>query len=212
MVPVDGGIADRGPDGVTRCWWCGDDPLYVAYHDDEWGRPTTDERELFELLSLEAFQAGLAWITILRKREAFRAAFDGFDIDTVAGYGEPDIERLLGDAGIVRHRGKIEATIRLANLCRELAAERFVAARAGLVVRSASPASGAARPVSDEIPDNTPEAVALSKALKARGAKFVGPTIVYAFMQSAGSSTTTSPAATAPPDLPEKSSFLSSST
>ena len=173
-----------GADGVTRCWWCGDDPLYVAYHDDEWGRPTTDERELFELLALEGFQAGLAWITILRKRESFRAAFGGFDVDTVAAYGDDDVERLLADAGIVRHRGKIEATIDLARLCQELAAEG--SSLRGLVwshapsARPAPPASGA------EIPTNTPEAVALSKALKQRGARFVGPTIVYAFMQSAG--------------------------
>lgn len=173
-----------GEDGVARCWWCGDDPLYVAYHDDEWGRPTTDERELFELLSLEAFQAGLAWITILRKREAFRSAFDGFDIETVAGYGEPEIERLLGDAGIVRHRGKIEATIRLANLCLELAAEG--SSLRELVWSFAPEPRADPLPTIGEVPDNTDEALALSKALKARGAKFVGPTIVYAFMQSAG--------------------------
>ena len=174
----------EGDDGLARCWWCGDDPLYVAYHDDEWGQPTRDERELFELLSLEAFQAGLAWITILRKREAFREAFDGFDIETVASYDEADIERLLGNAGIVRHRGKIEATIRLANLCLEFAAEGTTMSQ---FVWSFAPQPRAAPLGSiDEVPDNTPEAVALSKALKARGAKFVGPTIVYAFMQSAG--------------------------
>ena len=173
-----------GADGVARCWWCGDDPLYVAYHDDEWGRPTSDEQELFELLSLEAFQAGLAWVTILRKREAFRSAFDGFDIETVAGYGEPEIERLLGDAGIVRHRGKIEATIRLANLCLELADEGTSLRE---LVWSFIPESRSEPlPTIADVPDNTDEAVALSKALKARGAKFVGPTIVYAFMQSAG--------------------------
>ena len=178
------GSLTTGADGVTRCWWCGDDPLYVRYHDDEWGRPTTDERELFELLALEGFQAGLAWITILRKREAFRAAFEGFDIDTVAAYGEPDVERLLGDAGIVRHRGKIEATIRLATLCQELAAEGSSLRQ--LAWSFAPPARPAALAPTDEIPGHTPEAMALSKALKARGAKFVGPTIVYAFMQSAG--------------------------
>ncbi len=173
-----------GNDGVTRCWWCGDDPLYVDYHDHEWGQPTRDERELFELLSLEAFQAGLAWITILRKREAFRRAFDGFDIETVAAYGEPEIERLLGDAGIVRHRGKIEATIRLADLCLELAAE---GSSLGEFVWSFAPPARSAPLVSvADLPDNTPFAVELSKALKQRGAKFVGPTIVYAFMQSAG--------------------------
>lgn len=174
----------EGDDGITRCWWCGDDALYVAYHDEEWGRPTRDERELFELLSLEAFQAGLAWITILRKREAFREAFDGFDIDAVASYGEPDIERLLGNAGIVRHRGKIEATIRLANLCLELADE---GSSLSALTWSFAPEPRTA-PLGSiaEVPGNTSDAVALSKALKARGAKFVGPTIVYAFMQSAG--------------------------
>lgn len=173
-----------GADGTSRCWWCGDDPLYVAYHDDEWGQPTRDERELFELLSLEAFQAGLAWITILRKREAFRDAFDGFDLETVAAYGEPDIERLLGNAGIVRHRGKIEATIRLANLCLELANEG--SSLSELTWSFAPEPRPQPLPSIGEVPDNTPDAVALSRALKAQGAKFVGPTIVYAFMQSAG--------------------------
>ena len=174
----------EGADGRLRCWWCGDDPLYVAYHDDEWGRPTTDERELFELLALESFQAGLAWITILRKREAFREAFDGFDIDTVAAYEEADIERLLGDAAIVRHRGKIEATVRLANLCRTLAAG---GSSLGELVWSFAPPPRSAPPGSaGEVPDRTQEATALAKELKRRGASFVGPTIVYAFMQSAG--------------------------
>src|SRR3546814_18536275 len=109
-----------GDDGLVRCWWWGDDPLYVAYHDHEWGRPTRDERDVFELLALEGFQAGLAWITILRKREAFRAAFDGFDIDAVAAYGDDDVERLLGAAGLVRPRGKIQATVDLARPSQEL--------------------------------------------------------------------------------------------
>ena len=182
MDLVEGSLV-TGSDGVVRCWWCGDDPLYVAYHDEEWGRPTTDEREVFELLSLEAFQAGLAWITILRKREAFREAFHGFDIETVAGYGEPDVERLLGDAGIVRHRGKIEATIRLANLCRRLAEQGSSLTE---LVWSFAPAAGATPRRREDIPVHTAEAVELSKTLKARGASFVGPTVVYAFMQSAG--------------------------
>ena len=173
-----------GVDGIGRCWWCGDDPLYVGYHDDEWGRPTTDEREVFELLALEGFQAGLAWITILRKREAFREAFDGFDIETVAGYDEGDIERLLGDAGIVRHRGKIEATIGLARLCLELADGGSSLSDLGW--SHAPPPRGAPPRSSAEIPDRTEESTALSKDLKRRGARFVGPTIVYAFMQSAG--------------------------
>ena len=173
-----------GADGVTRCWWCGDDPLYVAYHDDEWGRPTTDERELFELLALEGFQAGLAWITILRKREAFRSAFDGFELDAVAAYDDDDVERLLADAGIVRHRGKIQATIALARLCQQLA--RDGSSLSELVWSHAPPTRGVPPASGADIPTNTPEAVALSKALKQRGARFVGPTIVYAFMQSAG--------------------------
>jgi DNA-3-methyladenine glycosylase I len=172
-----------GEDGRARCWWCGADPLYVRYHDDEWGRPTTDEQELFELLCLEAFQAGLAWITILRKREGFRAAFGGFDVDTVAGYGEPEIERLLGDTGIVRHRGKIEAAIGIAALCRSLAREGTSLAE---LVWSYVPATRPRPRASGDIPVHVPEAVALSSELRARGAKFVGPTVVYAFMQSAG--------------------------
>lgn len=173
-----------GDDGVVRCWWCGDDPLYVAYHDDEWGRPTRDEREVFELLALEGFQAGLAWITILRKREAFRAAFDGFDIATVAAYGDADVERLLADAGIVRHRGKIAATIDLARLSQDLRGE---GSSLSALAWSFAP-DPRSRPLAStsEIPAHTLESAALSKALKSRGARFVGPTIVYAFMQSAG--------------------------
>ncbi len=173
-----------GADGVTRCWWCGDDPLYVAYHDGEWGRPTTDERDVFELLALEGFQAGLAWITILRKREAFRAAFDGFDIARVAAYGEADVERLLGDAGIVRHRGKIEATVDLARLSLDLQGEG--SSLSELVWSFAPPPRPAPLQPDDELPAQTAESVALSRELKSRGARFVGPTIVYAFMQSAG--------------------------
>ncbi|MFP5322987.1 MAG: DNA-3-methyladenine glycosylase I [Acidimicrobiia bacterium] len=173
-----------GADGLVRCWWCGDDPLYVAYHDHEWGRPTTDERDVFELLALEGFQAGLAWITILRKREAFRAAFDGFAVERVAAYGDDDVERLLGDAGIVRHRGKIEATIDLARL--SLALQADGSSLSSLVWSFAPPPRPEPLAPDDELPAQTPESVALSKALKARGARFVGPTIVYAFMQSAG--------------------------
>jgi DNA-3-methyladenine glycosylase I len=173
-----------GADGIVRCRWCGDDPLYVRYHDDEWGRPTSDEREVFELLALEGFQAGLAWITILRKREAFRAAFEGFDVDTVAAYDERDVERLLGDVGIVRHRGKIAATIALARLSQDLRDEGTSLSE--LVWSFAPPARPAPLATVADIPAHTPESAALGKALKARGARFVGPTIVYAFMQSAG--------------------------
>jgi len=168
-------------DGIARCWWCGEDPLYRAYHEDDWGRELRGDDALFELLSLEGFQAGLSWLTILRKRAAFRAAFDGFAIERVASYGEPDVLRLLGDAGIVRHRGKIEATIGNAAAALEI--------DGGLsdFVWSFAPPDRARRLASRaEIPASTPESVALSKELRRRGFRFVGPTIVYAFMQSAG--------------------------
>jgi DNA-3-methyladenine glycosylase I len=168
-------------DGVARCSWCGDDPLYRAYHDDEWGRPLTGDDRLFELLSLEGFQAGLSWLTILRKREAFRAAFDGFAIGRVAAFGEQDVERLLGDAGIVRHRGKIEATIGNA-----AAALEIDGGLSELVWGYAPPSRAARVRRRDAIPAETPESAALSKELRRRGFRFVGPTIVYAFMQSAG--------------------------
>jgi DNA-3-methyladenine glycosylase I len=174
-----------GADGITRCWWCGDDPTYVAYHDEDWGTPIHDDRELFELLCLEGFQAGLAWITILRKRPAFRAAFEGFDLETVASYEEPDVERLLGDAGIVRHRGKIEATIGNAQAVLALHA-------AGRTLDELVWSAGAApadrpRPsMIGDIPGASAEATVLSKQLKKLGFRFVGPTTVYAFLQSAG--------------------------
>ena len=156
-------------DGHIRCWQT-DDPLYLAYHDEEWGRPVWDERGLYERLCLEGFQSGLAWITILRKRENFRAAFAGFDPDTVARFGERDVERLLGDAGIVRHRGKIEAAI--AN------------AKGVLALRDAG------APLEElmwEYRDGDEAAAAeLSKRLKSAGFRFVGPTTVYAAMQACG--------------------------
>ena len=168
-------------DGVARCWWCGEDLLYRAYHDDDWGRELRGDDAVFELLSLEGFQAGLAWITILRKRDAFRTAFDGFSIERVAEYGEPEIERLLADQGIVRHRGKIEATIGNA-----VAALEIEGGLSELVWSFAPPARAGRVSSRGEIPDSTPESVALSKELKHRGFRFVGPTTVYAFMQSAG--------------------------
>jgi len=169
------------PDGTARCWWCGDDPLYRTYHDDEWGREKRGDDALFELLSLEGFQAGLSWLTILRKRESFRFAFAGFSIDRVAEFDERDVERLLGDAGIIRHRGKIEATIGNAVAALDLPE--------GLseFVWSFAPHRRSVRPSGrDELPATTPESIALSKELKRRGFRFVGPTTVYAFMQSAG--------------------------
>jgi DNA-3-methyladenine glycosylase I len=170
---------------LVRCAWPGADPLYCAYHDEEWGVPEHDPRALWEKLVLDGFQAGLSWITILRKREAFRAAFEGFEPERVARYGEAEVTRLLGDAGIVRSRAKIEATIR--------------GARAYLAMREAGtdfaefcwdfvdgrPLQPGRRDMG-QIPTESPESVALSKALKAKGFGFCGPVIVYAFMQATG--------------------------
>ncbi|MDH3260664.1 MAG: DNA-3-methyladenine glycosylase I [Acidimicrobiia bacterium] len=165
---------------MARCWWAATDPLYIEYHDTEWGFPVTDDRRLYEKLSLEGFQAGLSWLTILRKRENFRAAFAGFDFLQVARFGEPEIARLLDDPGIVRHRGKIEATINNASRAMELIDEfgslsNYVWSYAP--DRTEPPA---------ELPSITPESTAMSKDLKRRGWKFVGPTTVYAFMQAMG--------------------------
>ena len=168
-------------DGIARCSWCGDDPLYRAYHDEEWGREKRGDDSLFELLSLEGFQAGLSWLTILRKRESFQRAFTDFSIERVAEFDERDVERLLGDAGIVRHRGKIEATIGNAAAALDLPG--------GLsdFVWGFAPPPRSRRPAGmREIPAATAESTALSKELKRRGFGFVGPTTVYAFMQSAG--------------------------
>jgi DNA-3-methyladenine glycosylase I len=168
---------------VNRCAWVPqDDPRYVAYHDDEWGTPVRDERALFELLNLEGAQAGLSWSTILRKREGYRRAFADWEIETVAGFGERDVERLLGDAGIVRHRGKIEAVI--ANARATLALDRPLAELLWSFVGGA-PRVNTWRTVA-EIPASTAESAALSKELKRRGFRFLGPTTCYAFMQSAG--------------------------
>lgn len=172
-----------GADGVARCAWAGDDPLYVAYHDREWGRPVTDERRIFEKLCLEGFQSGLAWITILRKREAFRRAFADFDPERVARFDAADVERLLGDAGIVRHRGKIEATI--ANARATLALREAGESLSDLVWSFAPPPAPRPRRLAD-IPAQTPESGALARALRQRGYRFVGPTTAYAAMQSLG--------------------------
>jgi len=168
-----------GEDGVARCRWGDSTPEYRAYHDDEWGFAVADDVRLFEKLCLEGFQAGLSWLTILRKREAFRAAFAGFDFERVARFGERDVERLLGDAGIVRHRGKIESTVNNAQRAIELVeAEGSIAA----FVWSYEP-DRAAGPA---IEAQTAESTALAKELKRRGWTFVGPTTVYAFMQAMG--------------------------
>jgi DNA-3-methyladenine glycosylase I len=170
-----------GEDGLARCAWGARDPLYRAYHDDEWGRPLHGDDALFELLTLEGFQAGLAWITILRKRDAFRKAFHGFRIAEVARFGERDVARLLGDAGIVRHRGKIEAAIGNARAALELPDGLDA-----LVWSFAPPPRKRRLRSFTETPASTPESTALSKELRKRGFRFVGPTIVYAFMQAAG--------------------------
>jgi DNA-3-methyladenine glycosylase I len=180
------GLIDAGR-GRHRCAWCGDDALYTAYHDEEWGRPVVDDRRLFEKLCLEGFQAGLSWLTILRKREHFRAAFDGFAPERMARFGPRDVTRLLDDRGIVRHRGKIESAINNARRVLDLQAE----------FGSLAAYAWAWAPPDSERPSRltweavkampaTPTSTALSKDLKRRGWSFVGPTTVYAFMQAMG--------------------------
>ena len=168
---------------MNRCAWVPPtDPLYVAYHDEEWGVPERDNAKLFELLNLEGAQAGLSWSTILHKREGYRAAFAGWDAEAIARFGERDVERLLGDAGIVRHRGKIEAAIGNARaaLALDLPLEELLWSFVGGETRV-----NAFRTVA-EIPAQTPESAAMSKELKRRGFRFTGPTTCYAFMQAAG--------------------------
>ena len=172
------------PKPLTRCHWPGDDPLYIAYHDEEWGVPEHDSRALYEKLVLDGFQAGLSWITILRKREAFRKAFKGFDPARVARFTDKDIERLLADPGIVRHRGKIEGAVAGARATLDLDAEgglsRFLWDFVeGRPIQNAFKSKG-------DVPAETALSRDISKALKARGFKFCGPTIVYAFMQAVG--------------------------
>lgn len=172
-----------GDDSLLRCWWCGDDPIYVRYHDAEWGVAEFDSRRLFEKLALEGFQSGLSWITILRKREHFRSAFREFEPAVVAQFGSRDIARLLADAGIVRHRGKIEAVINNARAYLELEAREGSLAK---FVWGFAPASRRPLRRRQEIVAQSPESVALSKELKSRGWKFVGPTTAYAFFQAMG--------------------------
>ena len=169
---------------MSRCFGDGD-PLYERYHDEEWGRPVTDERGLFERMSLEAFQSGLSWLTILRKRENFRAAFANFDPETVAQFGDDDVARLMADAGIVRNRAKIEATI--ANARATVALHEDGGTLRELIWERYRPAPRAAPPQSfADVPSQTPETVALAKDLKRRGFRFVGPTTLYALMQATG--------------------------
>jgi DNA-3-methyladenine glycosylase I len=175
----------EGDDGFRRCGWSVSAPDYVAYHDDEWGRPVTDDVRLYEKICLEGFQSGLSWLTILRKREGFRRAFAGFDPDVVAGFGPADVDRLLADAAIVRHRGKIEATI--ANAAATLRAQEAHGSLAALVWSFEPPRRG--RPVPKrlgELTSTTAESTALAKALRKLGFRFVGPTTAYAAMESLG--------------------------
>jgi DNA-3-methyladenine glycosylase I len=177
----------RDDAGVSRCWWAGSDPLYLRYHDEEWGRPLTDDSRLFEKICLEGFQAGLSWLTILRKREAFRRGFADFDISRVAQFGARDINRLLGDADIVRHRGKIESTINNARRAAVLIDE-FGSLAAFVWQWEPNPKLRPRRITKAALMDLavTPESKALSKDLKGRGWTFVGPTTIYAFMQAVG--------------------------
>jgi DNA-3-methyladenine glycosylase I len=175
----------RGDDGKVRCWWCGSAPDYVEYHDREWGVPVIDDVRLFEKISLEGFQAGLSWLTILRKRESFRRAFRGFEPTLVATFGAADVRRLLGDAGIVRHRGKIEAVISNAKRCLELQASE--GSLAAFVWSFAPPPRDRPRRIiRSAIPPQTEASRRLSQELKRRGWRFVGPTTVYAFFEAMG--------------------------
>lgn len=192
MPEGEGATAARGamdPD-LPRCWWSGTvaaDEAMVRYHDEEWGVQTRDRVELFERLALESFQAGLSWSTILRKRDAFRSAFEGFVPERVAAYDDGDVVRLMGDAGIVRNRAKIEATI--GNAAAWLALEAVVPGGMATHLDRFVPPPPPRRPadaVMADLPPFTPAALALSKDLRARGFRFVGPTIVYAFLESVG--------------------------
>ena len=171
----------EGPDGRPRCQWCGSAPEFLDYHDSEWGFPVSDDRRLFEKLCLESFQSGLSWRTILNKRENFRAAFHNFDAGRIARFDESDVDDLLGNAGIVRHRGKIEAVINNARRVLELTARE--GSLAAFVWRYEPDGATLAEP---QTASTAPESVALSKELKKQGWKFVGPTTVYAFMQAMG--------------------------
>ena len=184
-MPAEGLVT--GEDGLVRCWWCAGDPLYREYHDREWGRPIADEVRLFETLNLEGFMSGLSWLTILRKRENFRRAFAGFDPAAVARFTPKRVEKLLLDAGIVRHRGKIESTINNARRYHELASE-FGGLAAYAWGFEPDPST---RPARLEYPSlmqitSSPESKAMSKDLRKRGWSYVGPTTVYSFMEAMG--------------------------
>jgi DNA-3-methyladenine glycosylase I len=178
--PIESGLA-VGPDGRPRCFWGASSAEYMAYHDHEWGRPVRGDDALYERMSLEAFQSGLSWITILRKREAFRRAFAGFRIEAVAAFGPDDVARLLADPGIVRNRMKVDAAIHNARVAAELPG--------GLakLLWSFAPEPPPPRPATRaDVPASTPESTAMSKDLKKRGFRFVGPTTAYALMQATG--------------------------
>jgi DNA-3-methyladenine glycosylase I len=182
-----GDVLDRGDDGALRCVWGAAPDVYRAYHDREWGRPVTDDVRLFEKVSLEGFQSGLSWLTILRKRDSFRAAFAGFDFEQVARFSDADVARLLADPSIVRHRGKIESTVNNARRACDLVDERGSLAAFFWGFEPAAPARPR-RVTRDWLATaaRTPESAALSKELKRRGWSFVGPTTAYAFMQAMG--------------------------
>ena len=187
LSPLPEGLFAAADDPAPRCFWCQASPAYRHYHDHEWGFPVTDDRRLFEKLCLEGFQAGLSWLTILNKREAFRAGFDQFDAERVAGYGDAEVRRLLADAGIVRHRGKIESTIN--NARRVIALRQEFGSLAAYAWRHEPAAASRPRQMTlaaARMLTQSAESVALSKDLKKRGWTFVGPTTVYAFMQAMG--------------------------
>lgn len=183
MTAMASPATTKAADGIRRCWWCGSDPLYVKYHDSEWGVPIDDDQRLFEKICLEGFQSGLSWVTILKKREAFRERFDRFDFRRVSKYRPSRVEKMAQDAGIIRHRGKIESTINNAKKAIELADEygslaaffwKYEPTKSPVVRRR------------DQIAATTTESIAMSKDLKRRGWSFVGPITCYAFMQSMG--------------------------
>jgi DNA-3-methyladenine glycosylase I len=183
VAPVPPGLS-KGSDGRPRCWWGASTSDYEQYHDEEWGRPVRDDRGLYERMVLEGFQSGLSWLTILRKRENFRAAFANFEIEAVAAFGDRDVERLLADAGIVRHRGKIEAAIANARAAAELQAAGESLSE---LIWTHAPAGRRRAPRTlEDLPAVTHESTALAKELKRRGFRFVGPTTAYATMQACG--------------------------